>query len=71
LNCRFAIAGNVVPPRDITLTWTRAQNDCAGRNLPVTITFTGSLNEAVGGFLGTLDTGVPARLVACSRPGCN
>lgn len=70
LNCRFAITGSVVPQRGINLTWTRGRNDCAGSNLPVTITFTGVVNEAAGGFLGTLDTGVQARLIPCSRPGC-
>jgi PKD repeat protein len=71
LNCRFAISGTVVAPSGITLTWTRARNDCAGTTLPVTFSFTGVVNETAGGFLGTLDTGVPARLVACSRPGCD
>ena len=70
LNCRFAITGSVVAPRGIALTWTREQRDCAGRSLPVTIGFTGVVNEAAGGFLGTLDTGVQARLVPCGNAPC-
>jgi hypothetical protein len=27
--------------------------------------------EAAGGFLGTLDTGIQARLFVCRRPGCD
>jgi hypothetical protein len=69
-NCRFAVTGSVAPERGITLTWTRAPNDCAGRNLPLAITFTGTVNEQAGGFLGTLDSGVPARLVPCGTTAC-
>jgi hypothetical protein len=70
LNCRFAVTGSVAAQRSITLTWTRARNDCQAFNVPEVITFRGVAEEAVNGFLGTLDTGVPARLVICSRPGC-
>jgi hypothetical protein len=70
LNCRFAVTGSVRAQRAITLTWTRARNDCQAFNVPEVITFTGVAEEAVNGFLGTLDTGVPARLVVCSRPSC-
>jgi PKD domain len=70
LNCRFAVTGSVRAQRAITLTWTRARNDCQAFNVPEVITFTGVAEEAVNGFLGTLDTGAPARLVVCSRPSC-
>ncbi len=71
LNCRFAVTGSVQAQRGITVTWTRARNDCQAFNVPETIRFTGVAEEAAGGFLGTLDTGVQARLLACSRPGCS
>lgn len=70
LNCRFAITGSVVAPRGISLTWTREARDCAGKTLPISIGFTGVVNEAAGGFLGTLDTGVQARLVPCGNGPC-
>ena len=70
LNCRFAVTGSVRAQRGITVNWTRARNDCQAFNVPETITFTGEAEEAAGGFLGTLDTGTPARLVACTRPSC-
>jgi hypothetical protein len=70
LNCRFAINGTVVAPRGITLTWTRNQRDCPGTTLPVSFSFTGVVNEAAGGFLGTMDSGVQARLVACGSGPC-
>ena len=70
LNCRFAVTGSVQPQRSITLTWTRARSDCQAFDVPEVITFSGVAEEAANGFLGTLDTGVPARLVICSRPGC-
>jgi hypothetical protein len=70
LNCRFAVTGSVRAQRAITLTWTRARNDCQAFNVPEVITVTGVAEEAVNGFLGTLDTGAPASLVVCSRPSC-
>jgi hypothetical protein len=70
LNCRFAITGSVVAPRGSSLTWTREARDCAGKTLPISIGFTGVVNEAAGGFLGTLDTGVQARLVPCGNGPC-
>lgn len=70
LNCRFAVSGSVAPPRAITLTWTRDQRDCAGTSLPASFGFTGVVNEAAGGFLGTLDSGVQARLVPCGSGPC-
>jgi PKD repeat protein len=70
LNCRFAVTGSVAPQRSITLTWTRGRNDCQGSTLPVTFGFTGVVNETAGGFLGTLDSGAPARLVPCSAASC-
>jgi hypothetical protein len=71
LNCRYEVGGSVQAPRNITLTWTRGRNDCQGLNAPALIRFTGTLEEAAGGFLGTLDTGAPARLFVCRRPGCD
>lgn len=71
LNCRFAVTGSVRAQRGITVTWNRARNDCQAFNVPETITFTGEAEEAANGFLGTLDTSVPARLVICSRPSCS
>lgn len=70
LNCRFAVTGSVQAQRSITVTWLRARNDCQAFNVPEMIRFTGVAEEAANGFLGTLDTGAPARLVVCSRPGC-
>ena len=61
LNCRFAVTGSVRAQRGITVTWNRARNDCQALNVPETITFTGEAEEAANGFLGTLDTGVPAQ----------
>jgi hypothetical protein len=69
-NCRFAISGSVLPQRSITLTWTHGRNDCPGSTLPLTFSFTGVVNEAAGGFLGTLDSGIQARLVPCSAVSC-
>jgi hypothetical protein len=71
LNCRFAVTGSVVAPRAIDLTWTRSRNDCAGTTLPVIVHFTGSVNDAAGAFVGTLDTGAQAALFPCSRAGCS
>jgi hypothetical protein len=71
LNCRFAVTGSVQPPRNVTLTWNRARNDCQAFAVPETIRFSGAADEAAGGFLGTLDDGRPARLVFCQRPGCS
>ena len=70
LNCRFAISGSVVPQRGVALTWTRDQRDCAGTTLPIALSFTGVVNETAGGFLGTLDSGVQARLVPCGNGPC-
>lgn len=70
LNCRFAVTGSVQPQRNVTLTWTRGQNDCQAFAVPETIRFTGTADEAAGGFLGTLDNGTPALLVFCQRPSC-
>jgi hypothetical protein len=70
LNCRFAVTGTVQPPRNLTLTWNRAPNDCRAFDVPETIRFTGAADEAAAGFLGTLDNGAPARLVFCQRPSC-
>lgn len=70
LNCRFAVTGSVQAQRGITLTWSRARNDCQAFDVPEVIRFDGVVNEGVNGFLGTLDTGVPARLVVCAQPGC-
>jgi hypothetical protein len=70
LNCRFAVTGSVQPQRNVTLTWNRAPNDCRAFDVPETIRFAGTADETVGGFLGTLDNGTPARLVFCQRPSC-
>jgi hypothetical protein len=70
LNCRFAVTGSVQPQRDVTVTWNRARNDCQAYDVPETVRFTGTADEAAGGFVGMLDTGTPARLVFCQRPGC-
>jgi PKD repeat protein len=70
LNCRFAIQGSVEAPRNITLTWTHARNDCIGQNVPETVRFTGTVDEAAGGFVGTVDNGTPARLVPCANASC-
>jgi PKD domain len=71
LNCRFAVTGSIRARRGITVNWAHARNDCQGLDVPETITFIGEAEEAANGFLGTLDTGVAARLVACSRPSCS
>jgi hypothetical protein len=71
LNCRFAVSGTLEPQRGIRLTYVRGRNDCQGLDVPVMVTFTGIAEEAAGGFLGTLDTGLPARLFVCRRPGCD
>ena len=70
LNCRFGVTGSVQAPRNVTLTWNRARNDCQAFTVPETIRFTGAADETAGGFLGTLDDGRPARLVFCQRPSC-
>jgi hypothetical protein len=70
LNCRFAVTGSVQAQRRVTLTWSRARNDCQAYDVPEVIRFDGVVDEAANGFLGTLDTGAPARLVVCARPGC-
>jgi PKD repeat protein len=70
LNCRFAVSGSVAQS-SIDLTWTRAPNDCAGMSRPLTVRFTGTVVASASGFLGTLDTGVPARLFLCTGPSCS
>jgi len=72
LNCRFGIGGEVTGS-GIAVTWTRAERDCAGRNLPVAFAFRGEADQATGGFVGALsvlDSFTAARLVPCRGGPC-
>jgi len=71
LNCKFTVTGAVATPRAVTVTYTRPVTDCAGRNLPVTQTFTGVMDQALLTMAGTLSTGGAASMVRCDRPGCD
>lgn len=79
LNCRFVVVGSVQPPRSVTLTWTRPerdpQRDCQGRGLPVSalpvsFSFSGSINDAADALVGTLNDGRPVTIGRCARLSC-
>jgi hypothetical protein len=79
LNCRFEVLGSVTPPRSVRLTWTRPerdpQRDCQGRGLPVsalpvTFTFTGTVDASANGMTGTLNDGRAVTLIRCQRLSC-
>jgi hypothetical protein len=72
LNCRFTIGGEVTSS-GIVVTWTRAERDCAGRNLPVSFSFRGEIDRSTGRFVGSvnvMDRFDFALLVPCGRGPC-
>jgi hypothetical protein len=79
LNCRFEVVGSVEPPRTVRLTWTRPVSDpgrdCQGRGLPVsalpvTFSFSGTINNAADTLVGTLNDGRAVTIGRCQRLSC-
>lgn len=67
-SCRFDVTGSVAAPRSVTLTYTRQAAECQGYNGPLTLTFTGTADDSVSSFSGTMTPGGPATLVRCAAP---
>jgi hypothetical protein len=70
LNCRFVVTGSVAAPRGVTLAWSRPERDCQGRGLPVSFSFSGSLDNSANSIVGTLNDGRPVTISRCARLSC-
>jgi hypothetical protein len=67
--CRFTVTGTVAPPRALTVEYVRPAGVCQRDRLPDSLRFTGTANDAVLRFEGTMSPGGPAVFVRCSSPG--
>lgn len=67
--CRFTVTGTVAPPRALTVEYARPPGACQRDRLPDLLRFTGTADDAVLRFEGTLSPGGPAVFVRCSGPG--
>jgi hypothetical protein len=65
-DCRVYASGRVSAPRSVSLAYTREGSGCDPR-LPAAFVFSGSADDRVGSFFGSMAPGGPAWLVACDE----
>jgi hypothetical protein len=65
-DCRVYVTGRVSAPRSVSLAYTREGSGCDPR-LPAAFVFSGSADDTVASFLGSMTPGGPARLVSCDE----
>ena len=65
-DCRVYVSGRVSAPRSVSLAYRREGSGCDPR-LPAAFVFSGSADDRVGSFLGSMTPGGPARLLVCDE----